>query len=453
MLEHLLTVLDGFVAGAVDGAWGWPLVILLIGGGSYLTLRSRFIPFFGARHAIDVIRGKFDDPNDPGEISHFQALMTALSSTIGVGNIAGVAVAISQGGPGAVFWMWVAAIVGMGTKFFTCTLACMYREKDENGVAQGGPMYYIEVGLGKQFRYLAVLFSLFGLIGALPLLQINQLAEVLEKNYHTQRWLTGVACAVAVAVVSWGGIRWIGKVTSKIVPLMCGLYVLGCLFVLAVNWAAIPDVFLSIVSDAFSGQAVGGGAAGFAIVIITGVRRAAFSNEAGVGTAALAHGAAKTDEPVREGLVAMLGPFIDTIVICSLTAFVILSTGSWVPGLDDTMQGAQLTVEAFDKVIPGIGGLLVVVSVTLFAVSTMLGYSYYGRKCFAYLFGARRGFYYEIFYVASIAVGALWSISTVVNILDTAFALMAFPNMIATLMLAPRVVAAMRTYFNKQDVL
>ncbi|MFH2203821.1 MAG: sodium:alanine symporter family protein [Elusimicrobiota bacterium] len=444
-------LVDRFFAVAVDYAWGWPLIVLLVGGGAYLTIISRFIPFFQARHAADIISGKFDHPDDPGEISHFQALTTALSATVGVGNIAGVAIAITQGGPGAVFWMWVAAVVGMTTKFFTCTLASMYRKEDEAGIPQGGPMYYIEVGLGPRFRFLAVLFSVCGLVGCLALFQTNQLAEVLLLSHGVNPWITGVLGAAFVAIVILGGIERIGKVTEKLVPLMCGLYILACLYVVATRIGMMPGLFMDIVRDAFTGTAAVGGAEGIAVstVITTGIKRAAFSNEAGIGTAPMAHGAAKTSEPVREGLVAMVGPFIDTIVICSLTAFVILSSGSW---RREGVQGVALTSDAFAGAMGEFGRILVTVAVVLFAVSTMVGYSYYGKKCFRYLFGRDRGKYYDYFYIFTMVAGAVWSVGTVVNVLDTAFALMALPNMIATLILAPRVMAAVRDYFARMNL-
>jgi AGCS family alanine or glycine:cation symporter len=447
----LLEAIDSFFATAVDLAWGWPLIVLLVGGGAFLTLYCRFIPFLGARHALDVVRGKYDDPDDPGQISHFQALTTALASTVGVGNIAGVAVAITQGGPGAVFWMWVAAVVGMATKFFTCTLAAMYRKPDALGVVQGGPMYYIEVGLGPKWRALAVLFSVFGLVGCLPMFQANQLAEVLNASHGVKPMVTGIACSVVVAAVILGGIQRIGRFTEKLVPFMCVLYVGACLYILVTRAGQIPSVLGSILHDAFTGTAAVGGFEGVAVaaVITTGVKRAAFSNEAGIGTAPMAHGAAKTDEPVREGLVAMVGPFIDTIVICSMTAFAILSTDFW---QTSGVQGTALTSQVFESAMGNAGRVLVTVAVTLFAVSTMVGYSYYGKKCFSYLFGAKRGHFYDYFLIVTLTLGAVWSAGTVVNILDTAFALMAFPNMIATLALAPRVMAAVRDYFARQNL-
>jgi alanine or glycine:cation symporter, AGCS family len=448
--------IDNFLSAAVDYAWGWPLIVLLIGGGAYLTILSRFLPFLALRHSIEILRGKWDNPDDPGEISHLQALATALSATVGVSNIAGVAIAITQGGPGAVFWMWVAAVVGMGTKFFTCTLACMYRKTDVDGTAQGGPMYYIEVGLGRRWRFMAIFFSCCGLIGCLTLFQTNQLAEILSTNYSVAPWITGVASAAIVASVIFGGIQRIARWSEAVVPAMCFFYVASCLYILATRIELVPQIFLGIVHDAFTGTAAVGGAAGVAVsrVIMTGVKRAAFSNEAGIGTAPMAHGAAKTDEPVREGLVAMLGPFIDTIVVCSMTAFVILSSDHWRQQGDSetTLRGVSLTAESFQSVYGPIGILFVTICVALFALSTMVGYAYYGRKCFSYLVGSHRGKYYDMFYIVMLFVGAVWSAESVINLLDTAFALMALPNMIATLILAPRVMQAARDYFDRYDV-
>ena len=440
--------INHFLATAVDVAWGPPLVVLVVGGGLALSLYARFLPLRKAGHAIRILRGEFDDENDPGQISHLQALSTALASTIGLGNIGGVAVAITQGGPGAVFWMWVAALVGMATKFFTCTLAVMYRGRDSLGQLQGGPMYYIEEGMGKRFRILAVIFASCGLVGCLPMFQSNQMAEILDEAYSIPRWLTGALGVSFVMAVAWGGIERIGRVTSRLVPLMCGVYLLGSLWVLALNVELLPGVLHQIFHDAWNGTAATGGAAGITVatVIRIGVRRAAFSNEAGIGTAPMAHGAARTSEPVREGLIAMLGPFIDTIVICSLTAFVILSSGLWTT---QEVRGVSLTGQAFEAALGGGGRLLLIAAVIFFGASTMVGYSYYGRKCFSYLFGAENARRYDTIFLGGLFLGALFSAEAVVNLVDIAFALMALPNMIAALFLAPRVMAGTRDYFRR----
>ena len=438
-LDHILSV-------AVDYAWGTPLLVLLVGGGFLLTLYSRLLPFVGVRHAFEILRGRFDREDDPGDISHFQALSTHLAATVGLGNIGGVAIAITQGGPGAVFWMWVSALVGMATKFFTCTLAVMYRGEDSLGKIQGGPMYYIEIGLGKRFKFMAVFFSICGMVGCLALFQANQVAEILAESYAIPRWQTGLGAAFLVGLVVLGGVKRIARVASRLVPTMCSVYLLASVVVVVSHYSLIPQIFTQIFHDAFTGTAAAGGVAGisFMTVVQTGIKRAAFSNEAGTGTAPMAHGAAKTTEPVREGLVAMIGPFIDTIVVCSLTAFVILSTGNWrVQGI----QGVSLTSQAFEATMGEWGKLILVVVVLLFGISTMFGYSYYGKKCFSYLFGAEWGRIYDVFYLAMLFAGAVWSARIVVNLVDTAFALMALPNMIAALLLAPRVMVAARDYF------
>ena len=438
-LDHILSV-------AVDYAWGTPLLILLVGGGFILTLYSRLLPFMGVRHAFEILRGKFDREGDPGDISHFQALSTSLAATVGLGNIGGVAIAITQGGPGAVFWMWVSALLGMGTKFFTCTLAIMYRGEDSLGQVQGGPMFYIEKGLGKRFKFLAFFFSICGMIGCLALFQANQVAEILAESYGIERWLSGLGTAFLVGFVVLGGLKRIARVAIRLVPTMCSVYLLTSIAVVISHYALIPQILVQIFHDAFTGTAAAGGVAGisFMTVVQTGIKRAAFSNEAGTGTAPMAHGAAKTSEPVREGLVAMLGPFIDTIVVCSLTAFVILSTGNW---RVREIKGVSLTSQAFEVTMGDWGKLVLVAVVLLFGLSTMFGYSYYGKKCFSYLFGAEKGRIYDVFYLIMLFVGAVWSASTVVNLVDIAFALMALPNMIATLLLAPRVMIATRDYF------
>ena len=326
--------------------WGFPLLYLLIGGGLYFTIYSRFVPFFYLRHSIQILRGKYNNANDPGEINHFQALCSALSGTVGMGNITGVAVAIVQGGPGALFWMWICALLGMATKFFTCSLAVMYRGTDQTGQVQGGPMYFITEGLGKKWKPLAMAFCFFGLFGCLPMFQSNQLTAIVSEMFFkpndwfvdssqnvtlTGQGLFGLLLAIFVGVVIFGGIQRIGKVAATLVPFMVILYG-GCAVIIIIMHASqIPEAFRLIITDAFTGQAVTGGVLGSVISI--GVRRAAFSNEAGMGTEAMAHGAAKTKEPIREGLVAMLGPMIDTLIVCTITGLVIINTGVWEKGV------------------------------------------------------------------------------------------------------------------------
>ncbi len=440
---------DAFWAAAVDIAWGLPLVILLVSSGIYFTIAGRFLPFRAMRHAINILRGKYDNPDDPGEISHFQALTSALSATIGMGNISGVAIAITLGGPGAIFWMWIAGLVGMSTKYFTCTLATLYRKKDERGIEQGGPMYFIEIGLGKYFKPLAIMFAICGMVGCLAMFQVNQLAGLIETDWQVESWITGVVCMILVGAVIIGGIVRVGQVTSKIVPAMFVLYFISALYVIIINFSAVPAILLSIVTSAFGGKALIGGVTGlvFKEVLITGIRRAAFSNEAGIGTAPMAHGAAKTKEPVREGLIAMLGPFLDTNIVCTMTALVILSTG--VPAAKD---GVVMTVSAFEHAMPGLGRYIMTLVIIMFSISTMISYSYYSLKCSRYLFGYKFGSYYVYVYIASLFFAAIWSQDTVINILDTSFAMMAIPTLIGTLLLSPKVVKATREYFGRMGL-
>ncbi|MBT3180696.1 MAG: alanine:cation symporter family protein [Candidatus Marinimicrobia bacterium] len=433
--------------------WGTPLIVLLVGGGFFFTFYSRFIPFRHFPHAIQILRGKYDDENDPGQISHFEALSSALASTVGMGNIGGVALAIHTGGPGALFWMWVSAIIGMATKYFTCTLSIMYRGKDDTGEVQGGPMYVIEEGLGKAFRPLAVLFSVAGLIGCLVLFQANQLAQIVRDLFYQPNdlftsnpmagdALTGIIAAAIVSLVIFGGIKRIGKVASRLVPFMVIMYLTAAIVILGKHFSDIPAIFSSIISDAFTGDAVLGGALGS--IIIVGIKRAAFSNEAGIGTEVMAHGAAKTKEPVREGLVAMMGPFIDTIIVCSITAFVILASGVDFHG----DNGVTLTVMAFKHELGITGEIILVIAVLSFSLSTMFGYSYYGRKCTSYLFGTKAKPLYNYFYVGSIVLASVISIDIAINLIDGMFALMAIPTMTSALLLSPKVMAETRRYFS-----
>ena len=439
-------------------AWGIPLIVLLIGGGLYLLIRSRFLPFRLFGHAIQVLRGTYDDPNDPGEISHFKALTTALSSTIGMGNIAGVALAISIGGPGAMFWMWISAIVGMSTKFFTSTLAIMYRGKDSNGDLQGGPMYFIQEGLGKNWKFLAIMFSVFGMLGALPVVNVNQLKQAIndiilipngvEVSLSSNLMIAGIL-VIFTSVVILGGLKRISNIASKLVPTMVILYFILVLIILVLNYTEVPKYFLMIFTDAFeaghldteSNKDVIGGVLG--ALILLGIKRGAFSNEAGIGTAPMAHGAAKTDEPVREGLVAMLGPVIDTLIVCTLTALAILVTGVWETSSE---SGVSLTASAFQDAMPGYGQYLLMVCVFIFSISSLFSYAYYGTKCMSFLAGADKKHYYNYIYILSIILAATVPFSTVINFIDGIFAFMAIPTMLATIMLAPRVVKELNRY-------
>ena len=451
---NLYDAIDGFMASLANFLWGTPLVILLLGGGFYFSIISRLVPFAYLRHAIDILLGKYDSEDDPGQITHFQALSSALSSTVGMGNIAGVALAIHTGGPGAIFWMWCTAVLGMSTKFFTCTLALMYRGKDDQGEIQGGVMYYIEKGLGEKFKPLAMMFSISGLFGCTIFFQSNQLSQIIREYLYnpigifqdqifTGDLVTGCMVAALVGTVIFGGIKRIAKVASTMVPIMVGIYLLAALIIIGKNIHFVPNIFSLIIQDAFSGSAVAGGAVGSMISI--GVRRGLFSNEAGTGTETMAHGAAKTKEPVREGLVAMLGPFIDTIIVCSITAIVILLSGVYTQDLN----GVSMTVSAFEHELGTLGKIVIMVAVLTFSLSTMFGYSYYGRKCTSYLFGTKWKIVYNWFYIMMIVLASTISIDIAINFMDSAFALMVIPTIISTILLAPKVLSESKRYFNQ----
>jgi len=442
--------------------WGTPLIVLLVGGGIYFAVYSRMQPYRYFGHAVAILRGKYDDAGDPGDITHLQALSAALSGTLGLGNIAGVAVAIGMGGPGAVFWMWVTAVVGVATKFFTCTLSIMYRGRDGLGHIQGGPMYIIREGLSRRWRWLAVFFCVAGLFGTLPVVQINQLTQIMRDVVFVPAGLVdpanhflfdlsfGLVMAALVGGVIFGGIRRVGYVAARLVPFMVVVYLLLTIMVLATHITELPGHLWFIVKDAFTAASIGGGVLG---TMTIGVMRGAFSNEAGVGTEVMAHGAAKTREPVREGLVAMMGPVIDTLIVCTSTALVILVTGVWQTTEAD---GVTLTALAFGEVLPGrLGAYVIAFVVLIFALSTMFTFWYYGAKCLGYLVGARPQYYYRsyqyyrYFYVLLVVLGAVGSLEAVFGLIDSAYALMAIPTMTATLLLSPQVLAAARDYFRR----
>ena len=448
-----ISLAEKIIVGFSDLAWGTPLLVLLLGGGLFFLGYSRLMPLRYIRHAIAILRGKYDNPDEPGQINHYQALSTALAATVGMGNVSGVALAIMSGGPGAIFWMWISAILGITTKYFTCTLAVMYRGKDSRGVLQGGPMYVIVEGLGKNWRPLAVFFSLMGMIGVSPMFQANQMTQVIRDVILSPAGLqtglvsdliTGLFIAGVVALVIFGGIKRIGKVTGRMVPFMVVLYIVAVLVILATNAERIIPSFQLILHDAFHADSVLGGALG--ALIITGVRRAAFSNEAGIGTAPMAHGAAKTNEPVREGLVAMLGPIVDTIFVCTMTALALIITGVWQTSEAD---GITLTANAFETALPGFGAILLTICVSVFAISTMLSFPYYGTKCFGFVFGAKYDFIYKWMYIIAIPFGAIATLGFTVGIFDGAYALMAFPTMISAILLSPKVIKASKDYFRR----
>jgi AGCS family alanine or glycine:cation symporter len=450
-----LQQLEDFFNAWADMMWSTPLVILLVGGGVFFMFYSRFQPYRYFGHGIDLLRGKFSDPNDPGHIPHSQALATALSGTIGLGNIAGVAIAISIGGPGAVFWMWVTAIVGVATKFYTASLAVMYRGKDAEGTLHGGPMYVITQGMGQRWYPLAALFAAACLIGALPLFQANQFIQLLRdvvaipagwatsEQHFTFDLIASSMVATLVAMVVAGRIQSIGRLTVRLVPTMVIMYLLLTVTVLYTYASEIPAMLWLIVTDAFTGEAAAGGSIG--AVILIGVRRGAFSNEAGIGTESLAHGAAKTGQPIREGVVAMIGPVIDTLVVCTCTALIILLTGVW--QTEAGLEGVTMTARAIEQVFPNTGIYLLLIMVGMLSFSTMVTMWFYGVKCMGFLFGVERQYYYSPIYLGLLVVGAVVSLDIVNGLILASYATMAIPTMISALYLAPRVNKAAKAYF------
>ncbi len=432
--------------------WGPPLVALLAGGGLFFLLYSRFLPYRYLGQGVGLLL-RPADADDPGQLSHFQALSTALSGTLGMGNVAGVALAIAMGGPGAIFWMWMSALLGIATKFYTCTLAVMFRGKDSEGEWQGGPMYVIREGLGRRWQPLALFFAFAGLLGTMPIFQVNQLVQVVRDTLAVPMGLTanqfflfelgfGLILALLVIVVALGQLPRLGRVTAVLVPTMVLGYLLLTAVVLISHASEVPAALALIVRDAFSGQAAAGGVLG--AVIITGFRRAAFSNEAGIGTEAMAHGAARTREPVREGLVAMLGPIIDTLIVCTCTALVILISGVWQSADAD---GVTLTALAFQKLFPVGGAWLLALLVSVLSMSTVFTFWYYGSKCLGFLIGAKHQHHYVWIYATLVVCGAVLSLNLIVSLVDSMYALMAIPTMTSALLLAPKVNAAARRYF------
>ncbi len=443
--------IDDIITRASDFVCGYPLFAVLIGGGLFLLIYSGFVPFRYLHRAVGALRAGSDGRE--GQISSFEALMGAIAATIGMGNIAGVAIALSMGGAGAIFWLWVSAVVGMGTKFFEGTLSLMYRGKDSRGELQGGPMYMIVEGLGRKWRPLAVFFSVMGLIGTLCLYQSNQLVESIDTVFFApsgasmtmiERLVAGVGITAVVAVVILGGIRRIAHLATRLVPAMITAYFLLVLYIVATHLSDVPAVFGAIFREAFSLKAGIGGMLGVALI---GARRAASVNEAGIGTASMMHGASKNREPVREGFVAMLGPLLDSGVVCTLTAVAILLTGNYdVEGV----KGLQIALTAFDTAMPGIGGYLLFAIVVVFAFSTMFSYSYYGTKCASFLFGADSARYYNWFFLAMLIVAAVIPLHTVVGIIDMAYALMAVPTMFTLVRLAPQAKRGLRDYLQNR---
>lgn len=446
-LVNLFNQADTFI-------WGPVMLVFLLGTGLFLTLGLRGITFSRIAYGFGMMwRGRVPEPGSEGQTSPFNAFSTALAATIGTGNIAGVATAIVLGGPGAVFWMWLTAALGMATKYAETVLAVKYREVDPIGNHVGGPMYYIKNGLGDGWKWLGVLFALFGMVAAFGIgntIQANSLAQTAQVNFGIPPWLTATVLAALTFLVIIGGIRRLGAVAGKLVPFMVVAYVGGALVIILVHIDQLPAALALILGDAFTGTAAVGGFAGSTVMAAMhfGVARGIFSNEAGLGTAPIAHATAQTDHPVRQGTIGMLGTFIDTIVVCSMTALVIIMTGAWTGG----QTGAALSTQAFGVGLPGYGRSVVIFGLLIFSYTTLLGWSYYGERLAAFVFGVRAILPYRFLWIVMIFVGAmaqdqldlLWLIADILN------GLMAIPNLIALLLLSPVVFRLTIDYFEAE---
>ena len=435
----------------VSLAWGPWLVFLLVGSGLFFSIFSRFIPFRNLKNGFKYLFQK--DNTSEGSISKYEALSSALSGTIGLGNIAGVALAIQLAGPGAVFWMWMTACLGIATKFFTCSLSVMYREKDSDGTILGGPMYVIKNGLSSKWAFLAYLFAFFGMIGGLPAVQSNQMVQIISDfalpilsfdNQLVFNLVCGIIIALVAGTVIIGGLTRIAKASSWLVPVMGGLYVLSATLILIANFEAVPNVIKIIFLDAFSGTSVAGGT--LIGVIMYGIQRGAFSNEAGIGTEALIHGTAKTNNPIKQGFVAMIGPIFDTLLICTATAVVIILSGLWA---SDEYSGVSLTAMAFHAFLGNVGVGIVFLCVVFFGISTIFTYSYYGSVCARFLFGIKGQKIYLYIFISTIVFFASISLDSAINIIDGSFAMMAIPTLVSSIILAPKVVAEASKFLAK----
>jgi len=430
--------------------WGVPMMFMLFGTGLYLNIRLRVLPMRRIGYAFRMLLQKPGD-SDKGDIAPFKALMTSMSATVGTGNIAGVATAIGIGGPGALFWMWVTALIGLATKYSETVLAVNFREQHEDGRTLGGPMYFIRNGLGAKWSWLATAYALFAGLAGFGLgntVQSNSMAQALNNNFDVPETVTAVVLLILISMVLLGGIKRISTVASALVPTMAVAYFLSALVVIVVNIDAVPAVFSLVLESAFTGTAATGGFAGAAVwvAIQMGVARGIFSNEAGLGSGSIAHAAAQTSSPVRQGFISMLGTFTDTIIICSLTGFVLLLTGVW----QGEARAAAMTTEAFSTIFP-YGGEMVTVALVLFAFTTILGWSYYGERSVEYLFGKKAIIPFRVVWILAVPVGAMAKLDLVWLVADTLNALMAIPNLIALVLLSPVVVKLTKEYLKRKE--
>ena len=443
-IQSFISLINGF-------AWGVPMLVLILGTGLFLSVGLKFMSIARIPFGFRLLwKGRIPG-DDAGEISPFNALMTSLSATIGTGNIAGVATAIFLGGPGAMFWMWMTALVGMATKYDEAVCAVQFREQDENGNYVGGPMYYIKNGMGEKWKWLATLFAIFAAIAGFGIgntVQSNSVADALHTNFGLPQVWTGIIIMILVGLVLVGGLQRISTVAGRLVPAMAVLYILASLVVILLNIGALPHAVGLIFTHAFTPTAATGGFAGAAVwaAIRFGVARGVFSNEAGLGSAPIAHAAAKSKGPVSQGLVAMLGTFIDTIIVCSFTAFAIITTGVWTSG----ETGAALTSAAFNAALPGIGGPIIALALAVFAFTTILGWSYYCERSLQYLFGLKVIMPFRVLWSVAALVGSVLTLEFVWLLADTLNALMAVPNLIALIVLSPIVFKITKAFFDSR---
>ena len=448
-----MAAIESFISAINGVVWGPMMLVLILGVGLFLSIGLKLMPILRIGTGFRLLwGGRTASAGDEkeGEIPPFQALMTAMSATVGTGNIAGVATAIFLGGPGALFWMWITALIGMATKYSEAVLAVKYRETDEKGQHVGGPMYYIKNGLGKKWAWMGVAFAIFGAAAGFGIgntVQSNSVADVLHANFSIPTWISGLVMMILVGAVILGGIKRIGHVAGALVPFMALSYLIAGLVVLAINAHLLPQALDLIFTHAFSPVAAQGGFAGAAVwaAIRFGVARGVFSNEAGLGSAPIAHAAAQTNDPVRQGLIAMLGTFLDTLVICTITGLVIVSSGAWTGG----ESGAALTSQAFATALPGMGNYLVAIALAIFAFTTIIGWSFYGERCVEFLFGIKAITPYRVLWILAIPLGATLSLDFVWLVADTLNAMMAIPNLVALALLSPVVFKLTQEYFNR----